>query len=79
MAALEKNPNYKKKNEEMAKTFVGHPFFEGKTYTEAVRDLLHLIEIILTKKVNEKTDSAFEPVELPEIIESELDRRISES
>jgi len=77
MAALEMNPNYKKKNEEMAKTFSGHPFFEGKSYTEAVRDLLHLIEIILCKRINEKSDRTLDPVELPEVIESELDRRIN--
>ncbi|KKT90659.1 MAG: hypothetical protein UW92_C0031G0006 [Candidatus Jorgensenbacteria bacterium GW2011_GWA2_45_13] len=73
------NPTYRKQEEELTPLFAGHPLLRGRGPHENERMVCHEIEKKLTEIIASRTGEKINPLELPEIVDREIKKKIEEA
>ena len=71
------NQNYTRMNQESAQQFEQYPIFSGKDACSVMALLDRIIEKDLTALIAKRSQKTIAPLELPEVIDAELKRKVS--
>jgi hypothetical protein len=77
IAKIAANPNYEKSESEARDALAGHPFFKGMNSAQGLAAACHQAENKLSQLIKERTGLDVDPIQVPEIVDEEIKRRIN--